>query len=222
MSSKSRNPKKNPAARRRRGAGLSGLPLARFRMDDVGRLMLGASAEAVPLMGLSAVLLWNMAEDGAVAAACVDCCVTLRYALAEYGIASEIQAAGVGVAAAGAEPELYGPDGGLRPHYNADGTFNGHTILVIPAAGRLLDPTVQQFPEVPRTVRAAVPLIAPLPVLGGLGVAPFGVDRGDHAVMFVPLPVSYRDAWQATPVLAQRARGSTGKRARTSRLTCST
>src|SRR5271157_1573441 len=138
MSSKSRNPKKNPAARRRRGADLPGLTRARFRLDDVGRLMLGASAEAVPLMGLSAVLLWNMAEDGAVAAACVDCCVTLQYALAEYGIASEIQAVGVGIAADGAEPKLYGPDGGMRPRYNADGTFDGHTILVIPAVGRLL------------------------------------------------------------------------------------
>jgi hypothetical protein len=66
--------------------------------------------------------------------------VTVQYALAEYGIASEIQAVGVGIAAAGTEPQLYGGDDGLRPHYNQDGTFNGHTILVIPAAGRLLDP----------------------------------------------------------------------------------
>ena len=94
----------------------------------------------------------------------------------------------------------------MRPRYNADGTFNGHTILVIPAIGRLLDPTVQQFPAVPRTVRAAVPLIAPLPVPGGLGAAPIPIDRTDHFVMYVPLPVPYRDAWQATPVLAHRAR----------------
>ena len=109
MSSKSRNPKKNPAARRRRRDDLPGLTRARFRMDDVARLMLGASAEAVPLMGLSAVLLWNMAEDSQTAAACVDCCVTLRYALAEYGIASEIQAVGVGIAAAGASRNCTAP-----------------------------------------------------------------------------------------------------------------
>jgi hypothetical protein len=119
--------------------------------------MRNAPAEALPLVGLPAVLLWNMAEDGTHAAACVDSCITLRYALAEYGVASKIEAVGVGISAAGTEPTLYGPDGGMRPHYNADGTFNGHTILLIPAAGRFLDPTVQQFPAIPRTVRASVP-----------------------------------------------------------------
>ena len=168
--------------------------------------MLNAPAEALPLVGLPAVLLWNMAEAGVPAAACVDSCITLRYALAEYGVASKIEAVGVGISAAGTKPTLYGPDGGMRPHYNADGTFNGHTILLIPAAGRFLDPTVQQFPAIPRTVQASVPLIARLPVPGGLGTAPFPVDRTDHFVVYVPLPAPYRDAWRASPVLEQRDR----------------
>jgi hypothetical protein len=172
-------------------------------VDDVHEL---DPAEVLPLMALPALWLWNMAEDRQAAAHCVDCCVTVRYALAEYGIASEIQAVGVGIAAAGSEPQLYGGGDGLRPHYNQDGTFNGHTILVIPAAGRLLDPTIQQFAAIPRTVQAALPVMGRLPVPGGLGTAPFGIDRTDHFVLYVPLPAPYRDAWQS-PVLAQRADG---------------
>lgn len=99
-------------------------------------------------MALPALWLWNAAEDRQAAAHCVDCCVTVHYALAEYGIELEMQAVGVGIAAPGTEPQLYGGDG-RRPHCNEDGTFNGHTILVIPAAGRLLDPTFQQFAEIP-------------------------------------------------------------------------
>ncbi len=64
----------------------------------------------------------------------------LKHALSEYGIASEIQAVGVSIAAPGIEPQMYGGGNGLHPYYNQDGTFNGHTILVVPAAGRLLDP----------------------------------------------------------------------------------
>jgi len=55
-------------------------------------------------MALPAVWLWNAAEDGHAAAHCVDCCVKLHYAFAEYGLASEIQAVGVSIVAAGAKP----------------------------------------------------------------------------------------------------------------------
>lgn len=63
---------------------------------------------------------------------------------------------------------------------------------------------VQQFAEVPRTVRAALPVMAPLPVAGGLGTVPIGADRTDPFVLYVPLPAPSRDAWQS-PVLDQRA-----------------
>lgn len=93
---------------------------------------------------------------------------------------------------------------GRYPHYNEDGTFNGHTILVIPAAGRFLDPTIQQFPRVPHTARAALPAIGRLPVPGALGTEPICVDRTDHAVLYVPLPAPGPEAWRS-PVIDQRA-----------------
>ena len=65
-----------------------------------------------------------------------------QFALAEYGIGSDIEAVAVQVntdQAAGFSRS--------RPFYNPDGTFNGHAILVVPAARRI-DATVQQFGEV--------------------------------------------------------------------------
>jgi hypothetical protein len=130
--------------------------------------------------------------------------VTLQYALAEYGLAADIQAVGVGIVTAGTEPQLYGGGNGLRPYYNQDGTFKRTHHLVIPAAGRLLDPTIQQFREVPRTTQAALPLLAPLPGPAGLGTVPVSIDRTDHFVLYVPLPAPHRDAWHH-PALDQRA-----------------
>jgi hypothetical protein len=167
-------------------------------------LLLNAPDDVLPLLALPAVWLWNMADTGNAAAHCIDCCVTLQYALAEYGIASQVQAVGVGIVTGDGEPQMIGGGDGLRPHYNRDGTFNGHTILVIPSAGRFLDPTVQHFDSLPRTVGASRPVFARLPVPGGLGTRPFPVDRTDHFVLYVPLPAPYRDAWQH-PLLARRA-----------------
>jgi hypothetical protein len=64
MSAKRRNPKKNRAARRPRSRELPGLPRTRFQLDDVGRLLVNAPADVLPLMALPAMWLWNAAETG--------------------------------------------------------------------------------------------------------------------------------------------------------------
>jgi hypothetical protein len=45
----------------------------------------------------------------------------------------------------------------------------------------------QQFDAIPRTPRAVVPMMSPLPVPGGLGATLFAIDRAGHFVMYVPL-----------------------------------
>jgi len=193
-----------PAARRGRRSDLPGSPRARFQRDELLLLLTQTAPEVLPLIALPAVWLWDLTKERCAAAHCIDGCVTVQYALAEFGIRSEIQAVGVGISTTRAAPPRPGCAIGQSPHYNEDGTFNGHTILVIPAAGRLLDPTVQQFPRVPHTARAALPVIGPLPVPGGLGTEPICVDRADHAVLYVPLPAPGRDAWRS-PVIDRRA-----------------
>lgn len=197
MASRKKNPKKNPAARRRRPE-RPGLRRAQLRLEDIDRLLSGATAEALPLMALPAMWLWNMAQDGHAAAHCVDACLVLKFALAEYGVSSDIEAVGVQVNAD--EPgELYDH----APFYNSDGTFNGHTILVVPPAGRMIDPTVQQFSEVPQTARATLPLVAPLPAGDGLGEEPFGVARMEYTVAYRPYPEPDRHGWRS-PVIDAR------------------
>ncbi|MFB4317564.1 hypothetical protein [Actinomadura sp. 21ATH] len=66
--------------------------------------------------------------DDQAAAHCVDTCVNLHYALAEYGISSRVEAVNL---------ELEG---------NGSRTLYGNEDK-----GRFLDPTLQQYKEVPNT-----------------------------------------------------------------------
>jgi hypothetical protein len=93
MASKRGNPKKNPAARRRRPDRAAGSPgQARLGLRDISQLMSVVPPEALPLVGVTSVWLWNLAQEGHAAAHCVDGCLTLHHALANYGIASHVEA----------------------------------------------------------------------------------------------------------------------------------
>jgi hypothetical protein len=194
-----RNPKKDKAARRRRPERRPASSGRRVRMslETVTTLMMNASAETLPLIGLAGVWLWNVAEDGKGAAYCVDGCLTLHYALAEYGIASRVEAVILDVEGNGSHTR-YGGDG---PNYNADGTFNGHAVLVVPAADRFLDPTLQQYAEVPDTEAATVPLMVKLDG-ASLGTAALEIARSDHRVRYHPVPDHLREAWRNATITA--------------------
>jgi hypothetical protein len=143
-------------------------------------------------MALPAMWLWSVTQDQGAAAHCVDACQTLHYALAEYGIGSEIEAVRLRIDRDGHPGTLWGEN----PRYNADGTFNGHTVLVIPAAGRFIDPTIQQFPEVPQTTVSMLPAMAALPARTSLGTEPFGAARLEYVAIYVPFSGPERYAWQ--------------------------
>ncbi|WP_327591418.1 hypothetical protein OHA25_60995 (plasmid) [Nonomuraea sp. NBC_00507] len=196
-----RNPKKDKSARRRR-PNWRQVPggRARISVETVTQLMLAAPPDALPLVGMAGVWLWNVAQDAPSAAYCVDGCLTLHYALAEYGIDSRVEAVILEANGNGART-LYGGDG---PHWNPDGTFNGHTVLVVPAAGRFLDATLRQYAEVPNTEHAAL-LLGPLIDGEGLGSAPLPMHRRDHLVVYHPVPDGQRDAWRGPPLIAHDA-----------------
>jgi hypothetical protein len=199
MSRKRPNPKKNKAARRRR-PDRSGLRRARIQIEAIHHLMQVAPPDALPLVGLTSVWLWNLAEDGQTAAHCVDGCLTLHHALAEYGIGSRVEAIGLSIEGNGSRT-LYASRQG--PRYNADGSFNGHAVLVVPDAGRFIDPTIQQYPEVPDSERAMLPLQGPLPASDGLGDQSFDVHRGDHVVTYLPVPEHQRQNWRSPAISAR-------------------
>ncbi|WP_113701041.1 hypothetical protein [Nonomuraea lactucae] len=122
------------------------------------------------------------------------------YALAQYGIDSRVEAVILEADGNGSHT-LYGGDG---PHWNPDGTFNGHTVLVVPAAGRFLDATLQQYAEVPNTEQAAL-LMGPLIDGEGRGSSPLPTHRRDHLVVYHPVPDGQRDVWRGPQVVAHEA-----------------
>ncbi len=77
-----------------------------------------------------------------------------------------------------------------------------------------IDPTIQQFAEVPDSGRAVLPVVARLPAPAGLGEQPFGVDRVDHSVVYLPLLEREREAWHA-PVVDSHTAAYRGSSART-------
>jgi hypothetical protein len=167
-------------------------------MRDIAKLMSVVPPKALPLVGVASVWLWNLAQEGLASAHCVDGCLTLHHALAHFGIASHVEAVAVRVGD-GSSHTLYGE----RPRYNADGSFNGHTVLVVTGADRFIDPTIQQFAEVPRTRAAALPMQAQLPVPGGLGDQPIAINRGDHIVVYQPVTAGLRQAWRSPNIEAR-------------------
>jgi hypothetical protein len=201
---KRRNPKKDRTARRRR-PGADSRPesrLARWEPELSGLVMSGASPESVPLIATASVWLARAAGARGPAAGCVTACLVVREALAVFGITSRVEAVGVVAEASDGKRTMYGhPEG---PRYNADGTFDGHTVLVVTGAHRLLDPTVQQFREVPRRADAAVPLIAPIGQFGDLAGYPAGtqipVIRSDHVITYILLEPQYRQAWRSPAI----------------------
>lgn len=183
---------------------MPGVRRARLELDDIYQLLAAASPEVLPLLGVTSLWLWNLAEDRHAAAHCVDGCLTLHYALAEYEIQSRVEAVAICIedTRSGAAP---GAMYGQNPHYNDDGTFNGHTVLVVTGAGRLIDPTIQQFAEVPNSKQAMLPVIGRLPGLGALEQHPVAVPRENHTVLYVPLPELQRQAWRGAVALSRDA-----------------
>jgi hypothetical protein len=197
--SKRRNPKKDPSARRPRPRSASHPVPRPVRWDSelCALVMSGAAPESVPLIGAASVWLARAADAGGPAAGCVAACLVVRQALAVFGITSRVEAVAVAAESPNGRATLYGhPEG---PRFNDDGTFDGHTVLMVTGAGRLLDPTVQQFAEVPRRADACMPLIAPVGELGDL--APPGTQlrimRSDHVITYILLEPQYRQSWRS-------------------------
>ena len=89
---------------------------------------------------------------------CVQSAHALRHAYAGLGVPTSIQCVELAVTDAGGGGTRYGSP---QPHYVGD-RFVGHCILQLPQQGRLVDATVEQFPELalgmgPLILRCAAP-----------------------------------------------------------------
>jgi hypothetical protein len=106
-------------------------------------------AEGDVLVELLVPLLWAGISQGTPANICVDACMVLKHAYAQFGINSEVRVVDLVVEQAGGRrrqfgtptPTWSGPDGNV---------FNGHAVLVLPDSDRYVDPTIEQFEVIRR------------------------------------------------------------------------
>jgi hypothetical protein len=172
-----------------------------MKLDSVLTGMLNVPPVLLPVFALLSVWMWNAALDRSPAGVCVDSGIIFIDALAQYGIEARLEPVQISICDAHAEiVAQYGSD----PRWNADATFNGHTVITLPGIGRFADATVQQFSEIPASDRARLPLIAPMPSGAGLGTEPFIVQRTDHAVIYQGFPGDHQHLWRHAVIDAHR------------------
>ena len=182
--SRGRKPKKAP----RKGSGSRGSggapTTARLRMSDdkiIGLLGNDQIAPDLRIMLLLPILFLSRFR-GYPGNICVDACMTLRHAFGQFGIAAELRAV---------QLVIRKPSGQLiqrsGPEPSWDGAqLAGHCVLWLPETGRLIDPTVEQFPEIARYKRG--PVVGRTGGTGGLPAgAHFEVPRGDLALLYTVL-----------------------------------
>jgi hypothetical protein len=166
-------------------------PLPKFRVNQrmLLELIVHMPADRMPLVAPTAVWAMHAAKPRVLdPGQCLDACLALRCALEVYGIAAHPAAVQVGIGPVGENPKrLYSQlHGSEQAHFNADGTFNGHLVLVVPHPGVFIDATVQQFPEVAKTDLAVMPALSALPSPDGLGTDHYLVRRADNDLLYVP------------------------------------
>ncbi|MEH0930895.1 GNAT family N-acetyltransferase [Micromonospora sp. CPCC 205558] len=197
--SANRRPGRVPAPRRSSRTPFDPGTLA-LHDDHLPTLLTQGSGELLAIQFLP--LLWIKMAEGQRANACIDACTQLRYAYQQFGIAAQILPVGV---------VIHDPDGGRtryatdEPSWHDDTTLLGHTILLLPEHDRLVDPTIEQVPEV-RALRQG-PVIGRLPEPNRQalhdGKTSFAVQRADLLIEYQPVRPEHRDRLLNGPLLAR-------------------
>lgn len=193
--------KRAKAARRPRGGMSAGAP-ARMELESVTRAIFAAPPLLAPVFALASIWLWNAAEDRSPAGTCVDSGMIFIEAFAQYGIEARLEPVQVTICDSGGVPVTR--YGGSRPSWNADGTFNGHAVTILPGIGRFADATIQQFKEIPADNQARLPVIAQMPAGVSLGTEPFAIPRPGHVVIYQGYPGDHQHLWDHRVIQASR------------------
>jgi len=142
------NPKKDKSARRRRSSTpalfTKGFldPVTADRAARVQR----SDAQPEAVIPVLATVLWAGIMEGEPANVCVDGCLTVGHALAQFGIATELRAVDLAIRDQRTGRGVFRTR--PRPHWEGQTLVGGHCILTLPDDGRYIDPTIEQYPEV--------------------------------------------------------------------------
>ena len=149
MPPKRPNPKKDKSARRRRPGSPGTFSTGIVDPDGYDRRerMTVQATDAPPESAISVLVtnLWVGSQIGDAANHCVDACRTIGFALAQFGIRTELRAAEVVMRDS--------RTGMLRrvapriPSWKGN-LLDGHCILTLPDEGRHIDATIEQFPGI--------------------------------------------------------------------------
>lgn len=115
--------------------------------DTIRALLLSGTGPPDLMVELLLPLLWLVHAQGQEANHCVDGCMILHYAYEQLGIVAQPRAVDLVVSdQRTGKKTFYG-----RPDPLWEGTtFVGHCVLWLPRSGRIVDPTVEQYPQVRR------------------------------------------------------------------------
>lgn len=196
---KSRTTTRKPPARR------SGHPQrahlarkGRIRLDTDAWMMMvhGMPAEPAGLIAVAGAWMWSAADKKLAANHCIDAGRVIVEALAQFGVQARLEPAMVEIDS----PIGHTQHGTPQPHWNKDGSYNGHVVIWAPSLNRFVDVTLHQYPELPRGGLTDLPLMALFPPGVTWGQAPSAALREDHTITYYPVHDNHRDSWNHGPV----------------------
>lgn len=136
-----------PTPRDASGQGRYDVGRVRSSRDQIATLLLSERAAPDLMVEMLPAMLWLEHAVGHPRNLCVSSCITLHYTYAALGITALPRAVDLVVSNQRTDQRtMYG-----RPDPSWSGTtFSGHCVLWLPGSGRLIDPTVEQYPDVRR------------------------------------------------------------------------
>lgn len=168
--------------------------------DHLPSLLTQGSGEVLAIQLLP--LLWVKMAEGERANACLDACAQLQHAYRQFGIRAEILPVGVVIHHPDGRRTQYATD---EPRWHDDTSLVGHTILLLPDHDKLVDPTIEQVPEI-RALRQG-PVIGRIPEESRHalhdGETSFAVQRADLLIEYQPVRPRHRDRLLSGPLLAR-------------------
>lgn len=177
--------------------------------EKIGGLLLGENIPVDLMVELLPAMLWLEHATGLPTNLCVSSCATLHFAYAQLGIDAHPRAVDLVVGNRRTDQHtMYGqPD----PYWSGS-TFHGHCVLWLPGSKRLIDPTVEQYPEIRRhelgpicgriVASMATPAQQAELARGELppGTA-VGVERQDLILLYTTVDPEFDDIVMSAPVI---------------------
>lgn len=177
--------------------------------EKLGHLLVSDQIPADTRIIMLLPMLWLSKARGLRGNICVDACLTLQHAYAQFGIRSEVTPVDLVVEGKDGQRIMHGTP---QPHWES-GSFVGHVILYLPDSQRIVDPTVEQYPQIARyrigpiigrfaggiaTPEQTATLADRLPA-GSI----LGVHRGDLKLAYTAVTDEYADVIRTHPLVTE-------------------